>query len=58
MNNDCYLCYSKDIKVIHNGTRDNPNIDVMECCNCKLVFLSSFDHIKDEIYENIMKNLI
>ncbi|ETJ37884.1 Methyltransferase [human gut metagenome] len=51
MNKSCYLCNSKDIKLIHRGTRDNSNINVMECCSCKLVFLSSFDHIKDIIYE-------
>lgn len=51
MNKKCYLCNSEDIKLIHKGTRDNPDIDVVECRNCKLVFLSSFDHIKDVIYE-------
>lgn len=51
INKKCYLCNNTEINIIHNGTRDNPNIDVLECPKCGLVFLSSFDHIKDEIYE-------
>ncbi|MGG7153641.1 class I SAM-dependent methyltransferase, partial [Clostridium neonatale] len=47
----CYLCGNSEIEIIHKGTRDNPNIDVLECKKCGLVFLSSFDHIKDEVYE-------
>lgn len=31
--------------------RDNKNIKVLQCVNCNLVFLSSFDHINDSFYE-------
>lgn len=50
-NRKCYLCGNSEIEIIHKGTRDNPNIDVLECKKCGLVFLSSFEHIKDEVYE-------
>jgi 2-polyprenyl-3-methyl-5-hydroxy-6-metoxy-1,4-benzoquinol methylase len=32
--------------------RDNAELKVLECSFCGLVFLSSFDHIKDDFYEN------
>ncbi|MDR2409545.1 MAG: class I SAM-dependent methyltransferase [Bacteroidales bacterium] len=32
--------------------RDNDSLDVLECSNCGLVFLSSFDHIVEDFYEN------
>ncbi|MDF2472552.1 MAG: methyltransferase [Anaerocolumna sp.] len=51
-NNKCFLCNNKDIEVIHYGTRDNNNLNVLRCKNCGLVFLSSFDHIHGDFYEN------
>ncbi|BCJ92947.1 methyltransferase [Anaerocolumna cellulosilytica] len=47
----CHLCSSEDIRLIHKGTRDNSHIDVLKCANCELVFLSSFDHIREGYYE-------
>ncbi|MEG1876542.1 MAG: class I SAM-dependent methyltransferase [Lachnospiraceae bacterium] len=52
MNAVCSLCGNKDIEVIHCGTRDNSNINVLKCKKCGLVFLSSFEQISDEFYEN------
>lgn len=52
INNSCYLCGSKDLKIRHSHTRDNPDIDVMKCSSCGLVFLSSFSHIKENFYES------
>jgi len=48
--NNCYLCggtacHSRGV------TRDLPEVDVLECDDCGLVFLSSFDHIKKSHYE-------
>jgi len=48
----CYLCGSERNQKIHIGTRDNPNIDVMQCFDCGLTYLSSFDHISDRFYSN------
>lgn len=51
INTTCYLCQSNEISVRHNRVRDSEEIQVLECVNCGLVFLSSFDHIKDGFYE-------
>lgn len=36
----CKLCKKNDIAVIHKGTRDRNDIDVLKCNHCGLVFLS------------------
>ncbi|MCI8274514.1 MAG: class I SAM-dependent methyltransferase [Lachnospiraceae bacterium] len=38
--NICRLCNGNDIAVIHRGTRDRADIDVLRCNQCGLVFLS------------------
>lgn len=48
----CYICKSKKIKKKPAEVRDNANLDVLECADCGLVFLSSFSHINDGFYEN------
>lgn len=50
-NNRCPICNCENIKTIHNGTRDNPNIDVLKCEECEHIFLSTFDHILNDFYE-------
>lgn len=50
--NKCMLCESKNINERYPYVRDNKDIKVLECNECGLVFLSSFDHISDEFYEN------
>lgn len=52
MNTECNLCGSKNIKVLHEGTRDNKEIDVLKCDECGLVFLSSFTQVSNEYYED------
>ena len=47
----CFLCNSNDISERYPYVRDNQNIKVLECNFCKLVFLSTFDHINDTFYE-------
>ena len=32
--------------------RDRPGLEVFKCVFCELVFLSSFDHIRDGFYES------
>lgn len=53
-NKKCYLCGNDKISLLHKGTRDNPYIDVLQCKKCRLVFLSSFEHIHNGFYENSM----
>lgn len=48
---NCKLCGSSSTEVIHKGVRDRNDIDVLRCSNCTGVFLSSFDHITNEFYE-------
>ena len=48
---ECKLCGSKSVSLIHNGTRDNPDIDVLNCDECGLVFLSDFEQIRNGYYE-------
>jgi 2-polyprenyl-3-methyl-5-hydroxy-6-metoxy-1,4-benzoquinol methylase len=48
----CILCNdANSYTVIHEGTRDNPNINVLKCKKCELVYLSSETHIKKNFYE-------
>jgi len=47
----CYLCKSDKYRKRKGSVRDNPNIDILECNDCGLVYLSSLNHIQDEHYE-------
>lgn len=38
--NRCRLCKKSDITIIHKGTRDRKDIDVLKCNQCGFVFLS------------------
>ena len=56
-NIQCYLCGADDISFKSGSVRDNKNISILECNNCSLVFLDSFDHIQDSSYsDGIMHN--
>ncbi|MBU0481852.1 MAG: class I SAM-dependent methyltransferase [Proteobacteria bacterium] len=48
----CYLCGCGDCRIRPGSVRDNPDLDVYECKECGLVFLSSFDHAVGEFYED------
>jgi len=48
----CSLCGSDKIKMRFDRVRDRNDIKVLECEKCTLVFLSSFEHISDEFYED------
>lgn len=52
MLNACYLCGCTTSKKRDGTVRDNPELDVLECESCGLVFLSSFNHIEKGFYEN------
>jgi len=47
----CYLCQSNEYSKRAGTVRDNRDIDVLQCDECGLVYLSSTDHIKKEHYE-------
>ena len=47
----CYLCGSNSYKTRPGKVRDNLDLSVIECENCGLVSLSSFDHISDSFYQ-------
>ena len=47
----CYLCKSNSIRERPGIVRDNNQLRVLECNDCGLVFLSSFEHIQDSHYE-------
>jgi len=51
MKKQCYLCGGTEFKKRPGSVRDNPELEVFECVHCGLVFLSSFDHIREGFYE-------
>lgn len=48
--NQCYLCSGENHKKREGKVRNLNGVDVLECENCSLVFLSSFAHIDNEFY--------
>lgn len=51
-NDACYLCHNSDFTFRKGSVRDNPELKIMECPNCGLVMLNSFDHIREMHYED------
>jgi 2-polyprenyl-3-methyl-5-hydroxy-6-metoxy-1,4-benzoquinol methylase len=49
--NSCYLCDCQESVLRPGSVRDNPTLQVLQCKNCGLVYLSSFDHITVNHYE-------
>jgi SAM-dependent methyltransferase len=49
---DCYLCGSARSETVPGRVRDRPEIPILRCADCGLVFLGSRDHIHDEYYES------
>ncbi len=47
----CYLCGQTQFINSPGSVRDKPELKILECTGCGLVFLSSFNHISDEYYE-------
>jgi 2-polyprenyl-3-methyl-5-hydroxy-6-metoxy-1,4-benzoquinol methylase len=48
----CYLCEGKDFRIRPGTVRDNPELQILECISCGLVFLSSQSHIHENFYQN------
>lgn len=51
MSKKCYLCGCKTFKIRPGSVRDNKSLEILECENCSLVFLSSNEHVSQEFYE-------
>jgi len=48
----CLICGKTNFVKRDGKVRDNPQLEILECPNCGLVFLSSFDHITEHFYED------
>jgi 2-polyprenyl-3-methyl-5-hydroxy-6-metoxy-1,4-benzoquinol methylase len=49
---NCYLCEATSFSTRKGEVRDNPSLQIIECNNCGLVFLSDDSHIKKDFYAN------
>lgn len=47
----CYLCGRTHFFKRQGSVRDNPDLNILECAYCGLVFLSSFSQITENFYE-------
>jgi SAM-dependent methyltransferase len=48
----CTLCNSENLRKRSGSVRDNKSLEIFECNNCGLVFLSEDSHIDNKFYEN------
>ena len=48
----CSLCNSQTLKKRSGSVRDSKNLEIFECLDCGLVFLSEDSHIDDKFYED------
>lgn len=48
----CNLCHNENLKKRSGSVRDNKNLEIFECLDCGLVFLSENSHIDDKYYED------
>lgn len=46
----CYLCGHEGYDIIHNGVRGNPDVNVLKCNKCGLVYLSHFISDTNKFY--------
>jgi hypothetical protein len=46
----CYLCSSSDFLHRDGKVRDNSSLKILECTQCGLVTLDSFQHISTDHY--------
>jgi len=51
LSGNCYLCGKTRFKRCPGQVRDMPQLDILRCQDCGLVFLSSTDHIGDGFYD-------
>lgn len=46
----CYLCGSNRLQPVEGKVRDKPELGILKCLGCGLVFLENFDHVHAEFY--------
>lgn len=51
-NTQCYLCKSTSLEQVDGKVRDMPELPILKCQQCGLVFLESFDHINPSYYSD------
>lgn len=49
----CPLCGNDTYKTRKEGVRDNPEINVLECTHCGLVYLSHYEYTPDRVHKFI-----
>lgn len=49
-NTECYLCNNTVFRKVQGKVRDLPEVQILRCTNCGLVFLENFDHIDAQFY--------
>lgn len=53
---ECYLCAGTGFELVDGSCRDKPDLPILRCSNCRLVFLENFDHITEGFYEGSNMN--
>ncbi|MCK5579896.1 MAG: class I SAM-dependent methyltransferase [Candidatus Omnitrophica bacterium] len=51
MHRSCYVCQGVEFAPVEGKVRDLPDMPILKCRDCGLVFLENFDHINDSFYE-------
>ena len=53
---ECYLCGGDKFQIVDGSCRDKPDLPILRCNNCRLVFLENFNHIAEGFYEDSSMN--
>ena len=53
---NCYLCGASELNIVQKGSRNNPDLSLLECEQCGLHQLSSFDATPDDYYTGANSN--
>jgi len=51
MSRKCYLCNTQKFTQVEGKVRDLPDMPILKCKECGLVFLENFNHIDEGFYE-------
>ncbi|KKM01609.1 hypothetical protein LCGC14_1792720 [marine sediment metagenome] len=52
----CYICERKENSRVKGIVRDIPELKILKCTNCGLVYLENFNHIDKDYYKNAGMN--
>ena len=53
---NCYICGNKKTIKVKGTVRDVPNLQILKCTDCGLVYLENFNHIDEDYYKNSKMN--